>query len=88
MVPQVNCDYPKHSVYQQGCSLRPDRVAVWMDKFASHAFSARPLTVFYLGSGRGRSSRRWQTPSADWHTALNPQITCALWLRQSLRIPM
>jgi ubiquinone/menaquinone biosynthesis C-methylase UbiE len=54
MLAQVNYDHRQHAVYQQGRSLRPDRIAVWMNEFAIHAPVARPLTVLDLGSGTGR----------------------------------
>lgn len=54
MLAQVNYDHRQHAVYQQGRGMRPGSIAVWMDEFAVHAPTARPLAVLDLGSGTGR----------------------------------
>lgn len=54
MLAQVNYDHRQHAVYQQGRGMRPGSIAVWMDEFAVHSPTARPLAVLDLGSGTGR----------------------------------
>jgi ubiquinone/menaquinone biosynthesis C-methylase UbiE len=54
MMRDVNYDERQHAQYRRGRELPPDRLALWIDTFARHASSERPLAVLDLGSGTGR----------------------------------
>jgi ubiquinone/menaquinone biosynthesis C-methylase UbiE len=54
MLQKVSYDERQHAQYQRGRELSPQRLARWIEVFASHAPHARPLAVLDLGSGIGR----------------------------------
>jgi ubiquinone/menaquinone biosynthesis C-methylase UbiE len=50
----VDYDRVQHGAYAKARALRPDAIQDYMDVFADHLPSRRPLTVVDLGSGTGR----------------------------------
>ncbi len=50
----VDYDQVQHDGYAKGRALRPGEIQTYMDVFAGHLPSRRPLTVIDLGSGTGR----------------------------------
>ena len=50
----VDYDQVQHEAYARARALRPSAIQDYMDVFAAHLPSRRPLTVIDLGSGSGR----------------------------------
>src|SRR4051794_27356201 len=50
----VDYDQVQHGAYAKARALQPAEIQDYMDVFARHAPTRRPLTVVDLGSGTGR----------------------------------
>jgi ubiquinone/menaquinone biosynthesis C-methylase UbiE len=54
LLAKISYDERQHAQYRRGRELSSDRLRMWIETFARHAPSERPLTILDLGSGTGR----------------------------------